>query len=73
MYAKTVKALAKECEDLIKAGLGDKEILISADDEGNEYHSLFFGFTTQQENIDACAESDLFHDGNDPKKVVLLG
>ena len=72
MKAKTVKELAKDCEALIKAGLGDKEVLISADDEGNEYHTLFFGFYTNQEDIDAIYECSFIHDGNDPKNVVIL-
>lgn len=73
MKAKTVKELAKECEALIKAGHGDKEVLISADDEGNGYHSLFFGFCTNQEDINSIYEYGLFHDGNDPRNVVILG
>ena len=73
MKTKTVKELAKECEALIKEGLGDKEILISADDEGNAFHSLFFGFCTNQEDINSIYEYGLFHDGNDPRNVVILG
>lgn len=41
----TVKQLAKACEELIRKGQGEKKILISADDEGNEYHELFYEFT----------------------------
>jgi hypothetical protein len=41
----TVNELAAFVKKAQKKVLGDKKILISADDEGNEYHELFFGFT----------------------------
>lgn len=45
----TVKALAALCLEQVRKGNGDKKILLSADDEGNEYHEMFFGFTPQEE------------------------
>lgn len=41
----TVKRLKAICDKAIKNGLGDRKILISSDDEGNEYHELFFELT----------------------------
>ena len=67
----TVKDLKKFCEDAIKNGHGNKTVLISCDDEGNGYHTLFFEFITDKETINQCAY--LFHDMNNPNDVVLLG
>jgi hypothetical protein len=41
----TVKRLKAICDKAIKNGLGDRKILISSDDEGNEYHELFFALS----------------------------
>ena len=67
----TVKDLYENCRKLMDAGLGDKTVLISNDDEGNGFHSLYFAFLTDPNKIGQFAT--YFHDGNDPKEVVLLG
>jgi hypothetical protein len=46
MKALTVRELAVKCTKLIQAGLGDKKILLTNDDEWNGYHELFEGFYT---------------------------
>ena len=66
----TVAELKRKCIALEKQGLGNKEFLMSDDDECNGFHTLFEGFVTRQDDIDMC--SDVFHDNNDPKNVVLL-
>ena len=40
-----INKLKKLCDAYVSAGYGDKEILLSGDDEGNSYHGLYFGFT----------------------------
>ena len=40
----TVKQLKEYCEEVIKAGHGNKVIMISQDDEGNGYHYLWYSF-----------------------------
>lgn len=67
----TVRQLLDICKEQVKAGNGDKVVLISCDDEGNGFHTLFFGFQSDPAEIRAC--QDLFHDRNDPATVVLLG
>lgn len=42
MKAFTVNDLLANLFELKKKGLGEKRILISADDEGNGYHELFY-------------------------------
>ena len=39
----TVDQLAKMCAKLQKQGLGGKEIIMSSDDECNEYHQVWTG------------------------------
>lgn len=45
MEAITVKELLEACKRQIKSGNGNRKILISADEEGNYFHELFFLFT----------------------------
>lgn len=69
----TVKELLKLCQEQVSLGNGDKHIQISEDDEGNGYHGLFFGFTSEKEEIQELQAMGLFHDNIDPDKVVILG
>lgn len=75
----TVNELSKILNEAKKNGLGNKRIMISSDDEGNEYHELFFGLTTEEEEI-----KEMFSDKYSPmlpygvtlknlKDYVLLG
>lgn len=45
MKAITVDQLYMMLAEAKRDGLGSKKIMISSDDEGNEYHELFFGIT----------------------------
>ena len=73
MNALTVKELERLCREQIAAGNGAKVVLISCDDEGNGFHTLYFGFTDNKDTIELYDEMDMFHDGNNPEDVVLLG
>ena len=73
MNGVTVRELAAYCNDLIKRGLGDKVVLITSDDEGNEYHTLYYHFSTDADEIKQIADCGIFHDNNNPEDVVLLG
>lgn len=42
----TIEKLKKACEEQIKKGNGKKVIMISSDDEGNNYHYLWYSFLT---------------------------
>jgi len=42
----TIDELSKLCEQMKKKGYGKKKILLSGDDEGNDYHVLYYGFST---------------------------
>ena len=67
----TVKELAAACAKQLEKGNGDKIVLLSGDDEGNSFHTLFYLFTDKTEDIKPLLEYD--HDGHDVKDVVILG
>lgn len=61
----TVKELRDLLNKSVKAGLGDLQIVISDDNEGNGFHGLFYGITiltktTSEE--DKAYYRDLIHD-----------
>lgn len=69
----TVKVLKELVDEQIKLGNGNKEVLLSCDDEGNGYHTLFYGFEDELDTIKQLREWGMFHDNNDPNNVVILG
>ena len=68
----TVKELLNHCKALVKDGQGDKQILISDDEEGNGYHFIWYDFTTDEDSIKECMDISSIYD-LDPSKVVILG
>ena len=57
-------------------GLGGKKIMISSDDEGNEYHELFFGLTENVADVFSGEYAPLPPYGVDEKNLeeyVILG
>ena len=67
----TLKELTHMCIEELKKGNGDKYVLISSDDEGNSFHTLFFGFSTSSEDIEYALEVE--HDNHEPNEVIILG
>lgn len=63
----TVNALCVECMRLIAEGKGERHVQISMDDEGNGFHTLFYGFTEDNK------EDYPYHDDVDMEDIVLLG
>lgn len=47
----TVKELLELCQEQIEKGNGDKNIVLSDDNEGNGYHGMFYGFTDNSEDF----------------------
>ena len=68
---RTVKELFEACRIQIAKGNGDKHILISDDDEGNGFHTLFFLLTDSPETIGFALENE--HDHHTADEVVILG
>ena len=69
----TVKELEMFCKKQIKKGNGDKHILISCDDEGNGFHTLFYEFSDEDtEGFEILLKME--HDGTHTKdNCVILG
>lgn len=76
MDAITVNQLHAILADAKKRGLGSKKIMLSSDDEGNEYHELFFGITENVRDVFGGAYSPLPPygvDGSNIDDYVILG
>lgn len=60
----TVKRLYALCAAEIKKGNGDKEILLSNDDEGNGFHECYYDFTEDVAQYDRI---------DHPENKIILG
>lgn len=67
----TVNELSKFCTEAINEGLGEKDIMIPADEEGNDWHRLLYAFTTKTDDIAKILE--IANVRADAFNVVLLG
>ena len=68
----TVNQLLEFCKKQIEKGNGNKHIIISNDDEGNGYHTLFYEFTDDAETLEYILEDE--HDGTHTvNNCVCLG
>lgn len=50
----TVKELKKFCLEEIRKGNGNKEVLISDDEEGNGFHGIYYAFTPAEKMMEGC-------------------
>lgn len=66
----TVNDLYRYCENEIRNGHGDKNIVISDDNEGNGFHGLFFDFTLVDEDFEDMIYDSQTHSAND---TIILG
>lgn len=68
----TVNELSLACQDQIRKGNGDKHIIISDDDEGNGYHTLFYSFLDDKNELEYCLKDE--HDGTHTvDNCIVLG
>lgn len=72
----TVLDLFKLLEQEVRNGNGNKSIVVSDDNEGNAYHGLFYGITSEpndiKENIE-CSNGLYDSQERDLNKIVILG
>lgn len=57
----TINQLLELCKEQVIKGNGNKSIMISSDDEGNEYHYLWYAFCDGEEmqgvdSFDMCVD-----------------
>lgn len=61
----TIKELRDRLDQHVKAGFGERQIVISDDNEGNGFHGLFYGitlFSKTDSKKDKEYYQDLIHD-----------
>lgn len=68
----TINELLELCKKQVKKGNGDRQIVISDDNEGNGYHGLFYAFTEIEEEEKEYYQID-DSETNDIKKIIILG
>lgn len=54
----TVNQLLDLCKEQVKKGNGDKHIIISNDNEGNGYHTLFYAFSDDAKNLELILQEE---------------
>ena len=71
----TVKELMEHCKHQIEVGNGNKNIVISDDEEGNGYHSLFYPFFTDPAMVrDVIEETgSMYQIIEDIDDIIILG
>lgn len=74
MIQMTAKELYDELHKVIKAGHGDKRVVIANDNEGNGYHGMFCGVLDDPEEIEVSIEAGLNDsEETDPNNIVIVG
>ena len=68
MKQMTVRRLLALCQQQVEKGNGDKNIVISDDNEGNGYHGMFYGFTSVKGFEDDIYDS---HTASDETTIIL--
>lgn len=71
--AMTLKELKKQVDAAVKAGHGDKTVLISGDDEGNTFHLIWYDLCTDEKNIEVCIHVSNSTGLPPAKDCVMLG
>lgn len=69
----TVRQLADLAGQEIAKGNGNKKVYISQDDEGNGYHALFYGFTSDKKDLEEIKEYCYGLENEELDNVVVLG
>ena len=73
----TVKELIRNLTKAVKENpsIADKHIVVADDNEGNGYHGMFYGLTTNLDSIKEIVEFSGVYDSNydDPRDIVILG
>jgi hypothetical protein len=67
MQPVTVERLLKLLQEQVKKGNGQKKILLSNDDEGNGYHTMYYEITED------VAGNDMWGEIENPNDYVILG
>ena len=69
----TINQLLAACQEQVAKGNGEKKILLSADEEGNEYHGMYFLFTPTEEVFTGGRFDPYLHDDVPLEEAIILG
>lgn len=69
----TVDELYAELAKARKAGLGKKKIMLSSDDEGNEYHPMYFAVTKITDEFEGTWFRDVESFKEAKENYVIVG
>lgn len=74
MIQMTAKELYDELRKVVKAGHGDKKVVVANDNEGNGYHGMFCGVLDDPKEIEISIEAGLNDSEEvDPNNIVIIG
>lgn len=73
MKGLTVEQLMYLCAEQIKKGNGNKEIYISADEEGNRFNPLYYAINDDTSEIKQIKKYGAIANNVNTDKIVLLG
>lgn len=70
----TVNNLYDKLRQVVKAGHGNKRVIIANDNEGNGYHGVFCGVIDDPEKVKISIEDGLNDsEETDPNNIVIIG
>lgn len=72
----TVKDLAEYLNELVKAGMGNKKVVVADDNEGNAYHGMFYCGCHEPQQVKENIEfSNGLYDSQEtnPNNLVIIG
>ena len=69
----TINQLYAALGSAIKAGHGNKKCYLSTDDEGNDYHPMWFTVTTDPAEVENCMACTCSGLPEDYENIAILG
>ncbi len=69
-----LKDLYRECKKLMDAGYGERSLVVSCDNEGNQYHGMFYTLLVVDASNKECFDG-LIGDSceTDLEKMIIVG
>ena len=69
-----LKDLYEACKKAMKAGMGEKSLVVAADNEGNRYHGMFYTLLPiTKENVDDFRGLVYDNNENDLLNAIVVG
>lgn len=65
-----LKDLKASVDAMVAKGYGEKYLVVASDNEGNEYHGMFFGISPATDDIDGMVYDSVI---SDTSKLLIVG